>query len=102
MNLLRIKTPLVSCIVMGVGFTWLNPHVWIDVVMVVGSSAQSYSEDARLYFILGVSLCSMLWFCLLGYGASLMRPLFQKPIAWKIINVLTGLTMLCLAFFLAI
>lgn len=100
MNSSHVKNPVLPCLLMIAGFTWLNPHVWIDMVMVVGATAQSYPAEFRFYFILGVSLFSTLWFLLLGYGSSLIRPLFQSPKVWRVINFLTGFTMLCLVFYL--
>jgi L-lysine exporter family protein LysE/ArgO len=79
------------------GFTWLNPHVWLDTVLLLGTVAQSQAEADKIVFLAGVSLASAMWFMLLGYGAKLMQPLFRSPTAWRTLDGLTGTMMLALA-----
>ena len=76
-------------------FTWLNPHVYLDTVVLLGSvSAQS---DNRLHFGLGATTASFVFFFGLGYGARLLAPLFARPRAWQMLDTLVGLTMWALA-----
>lgn len=85
-----------------IGFTWLNPHVWIDTIFLLGAVAQTQSPAGKLPFMLGASLISIMWFCALGYGARILKPVFNDPIAWKFLDSLTGALMLILAINLAL
>jgi L-lysine exporter family protein LysE/ArgO len=64
--------------------TWLNPHVYLDTVVLLGSVAQDYAEPAL--FAVGAVTASVLWFTALGFGARYLRPLFARPIAWRILD----------------
>jgi L-lysine exporter family protein LysE/ArgO len=80
------------------GFTLLNPHVYLDTVMLVGSvGAQQPTADARLAFIAGVAAASAAWFFALGYGARFLAQWFAKPRTWQVLEVLIGLMMFALA-----
>jgi L-lysine exporter family protein LysE/ArgO len=81
-------------------FTLLNPHVYLDTVLLVGSVGASQGE-ARLQFVAGAAAASALWFGSLGYGARLLAPLFARPRAWRVLDLLIGLTMLGIAAMLA-
>ena len=81
------------------GFTLLNPHVYLDTVLLVGSlGAQQPGAAARAAFVGGATLGSALWFITLGYGAQKLAPLFARPRAWQVLDGLIGLTMLVLAW----
>lgn len=81
------------------GFTLLNPHVYLDTVLLVGSlGAQQPDAPARGAFVGGAALGSLLWFTALGYGAQKLAPLFARPRAWQVLDALVGLTMLVLAW----
>jgi len=73
-------------------FTWLNPHVYLDTVLLIGSIAQQY-PGRKPAFALGAITTSFLFFFALGYGARLLRPILAKPVAWRILEVLIGLCM---------
>lgn len=77
-------------------FTFLNPHVYLDTVVLLGTVA-SQRGDGRWTFGLGAMLGSLLWFSALGFGARLLAPWFEKPIAWRILDSLIALVMLALA-----
>lgn len=79
------------------GFTFLNPHVYLDTVVLVGSVGAALGEGARIPFVLGAGLGSALWFAALGYGARLLAPVFARPLAWRILDAIIGVTMLALA-----
>ncbi|MCV2353432.1 LysE/ArgO family amino acid transporter [Paucibacter sp. B2R-40] len=79
------------------GFTLLNPHVYLDTVMLVGSVGAQQPTALRLAFMMGAASASLLWFALLGYGARWLAPWFARPRAWQILDALIGLTMLALA-----
>lgn len=68
----------------------LNPHVYLDTVVLVGSIGAQFPPSGRLFFALGAMFSSFVWFFGLGYGAAYLAPLFQKPLAWKILEFLTG------------
>jgi len=75
--------------------TLLNPHVYLDTLILIGSIAGQYPESERLDFAIGAALASMIWFYGIGYGARILTPFFQKQVSWKILDVLIG-TVMCL------
>ncbi len=82
-------------------FTWLNPHVWLDTVVLLGSVSAQYPGQA-LGFAAGAIIASFTFFFSLGYGARLLAPLFARPRAWQVLDALVGLTMWSLAVSLAL
>ena len=78
------------------GLTWLNPHVYLDTVVLLGSVSTQY-PDTQLYFALGAISASFLFFFSLGYAARYLQPIFQRPKAWKILDVLIGCVMWSIA-----
>lgn len=82
----------------ALAFTLLNPHVYLDTVLLVGSvGAQQPGETARWAFAAGAASGSVLWFTALGYGARWLAPVFARPRAWQVLDLLIGLTMLLLS-----
>lgn len=79
------------------GFTLLNPHVYLDTVLLVGVVGAAQPSGGQPAFVAGAGLASALWFALLGYGARLLAPLFRRPAAWRVLDGLVGATMLALA-----
>lgn len=75
--------------------TWLNPHVYLDTVVLLGSISAQYED--RLRFGIGAVTASFVFFFLLGYGARLLRPVFTSARAWQVLDVLVGLTMWAIA-----
>jgi L-lysine exporter family protein LysE/ArgO len=82
-------------------FTLLNPHVYLDTVLLVGSVGAQHPEPLRGWFVAGASTASAVWFGLLGYGARWLAPWLKRPRAWQMLDGLIGLTMLGLAALLA-
>jgi len=80
-----------------IALTWLNPHVYLDTVILLGSISIQYGENS-VWFGLGAIVASFVFFFTLGYGASLLRPLFSKPITWSILDILIGLVMWAIAY----
>ena len=74
-------------------FTLLNPHVYLDTVLLVGSIGAQQPADLQAWFVAGASSASLLWFCALGFGARWLAPLFAQPRAWQVLDSLIGLTM---------
>ena len=85
----------------AVALTWLNPHVYLDTVLLLGSIANAQG-DGRWWFTLGACAASLLWFTALGYGARFAEPALATPRAWRVLDVLIGLTMLAIATTLAL
>jgi len=76
-------------------FTWLNPHVYLDTFVLLGSISTQY-EGQQLAFGVGAVTASFVFFFSLGYGAKLLIPIFKKPVAWKILEFAIGFVMLAL------
>lgn len=85
----------------AVALTWLNPHVYLDTVLLLGSIATA-EGDGRWWFALGACAASVLWFTTLGFGARFAQRLFATAGAWRVLDVLIGLTMLGIALKLAL
>ncbi|MFY2609175.1 LysE/ArgO family amino acid transporter [Achromobacter ruhlandii] len=83
---------LLTCL----AFTWLNPHVYLDTVVLLGSISSQY-EGRKLAFALGAMTASFAFFFTLGFGARLLRPVFASQTAWRVLDVLVGLAMLAIA-----
>ena len=75
--------------------TWLNPHVYLDTVVLIGSISAQYPD--RLAFGIGATLASITFFFSLGYGARLLAPLFARPRSWQILDAVIALTMWSIA-----
>ncbi len=89
-------TPRWTAIVTVLALTWLNPHVYLDTVVLLGSVAGTHG-DQRWWFGLGAIVASILWFTALGFGARYLRPLFAKPIAWRILDGVIAIVMIAIA-----
>ena len=75
--------------------TFLNPHVYLDTLVLLGSISAQYED--RMAFGLGAVLASLVFFFALGYGARLLQPVFAKPLSWRILDGLIALTMWMIA-----
>lgn len=71
----------------------LNPHVYLDTVVLLGSISAQFDETERLFFAIGAMVASFIWFFALSYGAGYLAPIFKKPQAWQALDVLVGLVM---------
>lgn len=80
--------------------TWLNPHVYLDTVVLIGSISAQYPD--RLAFGIGAALASVVFFFSLGYGARLLSPLFARPSSWRVLDAIIALTMWAIALKLLI
>ncbi|PXA86633.1 amino acid transporter [Caulobacter sp. D4A] len=78
-------------------FTFLNPHVYIDTVMLMGAVGASLPTGERPLFMAGAALASLAWFSGLGFGARFLTPLFARPAAWRVLDLGIGMVMLALA-----
>ncbi len=86
----------------AMAFTWLNPHVYLDTVVLLGSVANAHGPSGRWWFAAGAGAASALWFSGLGFGARLVAPLLATARAWQILDLLIGVTMVLLALKLAV
>ena len=93
----KTGTSLSVIIATTLAFTWLNPHVYLDTVVLMGSISTQYAGQ-NLEFTLGAVLASFLFFFSLGYGARVLTPIFNNPKAWKILDFLIGCIMWAIAF----
>ncbi|USI99564.1 LysE/ArgO family amino acid transporter [Xanthomonas prunicola] len=84
----------------GLAFTFLNPHVYLDTMVLLGSLSTHYPGALRWTFALGACLASVIWFCSLGYGARLLQPVFRHPRAWRVLDGLIAVFMLLLCVLL--
>ena len=89
----NLDSGLTWAVATTLALTLLNPHVYLDTVILLGSIAGQLPEKERLAFAAGAAFASMVWFYGLGYGARILAPLFQKQISWKILDVVIGAIM---------
>ena len=87
---------LAATVVTALALTWLNPHVYLDTVVLLGSIAQSH-PGRQWSFAAGAVLGSTLWFTALGFGAVLLRPLFARARAWQVLDAVIAAVMFALA-----
>ncbi len=84
-----LKAAVAACL----AFTFLNPHVYLDTVVLLGSLSAQFEGPGRLAYGLGACIASFVWFFGLGYGARLLQPVFARPAAWRVLDVLIGVVM---------
>ena len=85
----NLKLAIAACL----AFTFLNPHVYLDTVVLLGSLSAGFEGNARIAFGAGAVLASFVWFFGLGYGARLLQPVFAQPAAWRVLDILIGIIM---------
>lgn len=89
----QVTRVLLACL----GFTLLNPHVYLDTVVLLGSISTHYAGSARWWFAGGAASASAIWFSALGYGARLLLPWFRSALAWRLLDAFVAVLMLVLA-----
>ena len=94
----QVVSSLKKALLLCFGFTWLNPHVYLDTLVLVGMV--STGASSKVVFAAGAISASFFFFFALGYGARLLKPLFAKPKAWNVLDALVGILMLYLAWHL--
>ena len=95
------RTRLAVTVTTALALTWLNPHVYLDTVVLLGSLASTYADE-RWWFAAGATLGSAVWFTGLGFGARLLRPVFARPAAWRVLDAIIAVVMVSLAVSLAV
>ncbi len=84
-----LKAAIAACL----AFTFLNPHVYLDTVVLLGSLSAGFEGAARIAYGAGAAAASFVWFFGLGYGARLLQPVFARPAAWRVLDILIGVVM---------
>lgn len=87
-------------ILLAIGFSLLNPHAILDTTILLGSISSKYEFIPRISFTIGAITASITWFFSLGYGATKLAPLFQKPSSWKVLDFIIGIIMWLIALML--
>jgi L-lysine exporter family protein LysE/ArgO len=88
---------LSGTVLSALGISLLNPHVYLDTVVLIGSVGAQFPPGERIMFASGAVLASSVWFFCLAYGAVRLSPVFQRPLSWRILNLITGCIMLAVA-----
>lgn len=83
-------------------FTLLNPHVYIDTLLLMGAVGGAQPRGGGPFFVAGAGVASAIWFALLGFGARLLAPFFARPAAWRVLDGIIAAIMLALACFLLV
>jgi len=96
------KLSLKAAMVTVLALSLLNPHVYLDTVVLLGTIGAQELLEHRPFFVAGAIVASVLWFAALGYGARFLQPFFRKPSAWKILDFITGIIMWMIAISLVL
>ena len=89
-----------SVILIVLALTFLNPHVYLDTVILLGSISNQFGTD-KWFFVIGAMLASFIWFTAIGFGAKSASRFMSQPIFWKILDLIIALVMVSIAAFLA-
>jgi len=84
--------------IITLGFTWLNPHVYLDTTVLLGTASLQFQGDEKIAFAIGAMMSSFLFFYSLGFGARRLAPLLKTEKVWKIIDVVIGIIMIWIAW----
>ncbi len=84
----------------ALAFTFLNPHVYLDTMVLLGSLSTQYPPATRWAFAIGACSASVVWFSALGYGARLLLPVFRRPLAWRVLDAFIAVFMLSICLLL--
>ncbi|CAM5354300.1 L-lysine exporter family protein LysE/ArgO OS=Leifsonia shinshuensis OX=150026 GN=HNR13_001642 PE=3 SV=1 [Leifsonia shinshuensis] len=93
---------LAAAIATCLAITWLNPHVYLDTVLLLGSLSATHGDPGRWVFGAGAATASLLWFVTLGFGARVAAPVFARPTAWRVLDAGIAVLMLVLAIMLVV
>ena len=93
-------TSLKKVVAAVLGFTLLNPHVYLDTVILLGSISNQFAED-RWVFGFGAMTASIVWFSAIGFGARAASRFMSKPIFWRVLDSIIAVVMFTIAFYLA-
>ncbi len=85
-------------IAIAAAFTWANPHVYLDTLVLIGAISSGFHGTAKVAFGVGAVLASFIFFFALGYGARILAPIMQSPRAWRWLDTGVGILMMVLAY----
>lgn len=91
------QAPLGKTVLACLAITYLNPHVYLDTMVLMGSIGNAQGDPARWWFVLGGALGSVIWFAVLGYGARALTRFFATPRSWQILDWCVAVTMVVIA-----
>ncbi len=92
------KSTLIQTIVATLAISLLNPHVYLDTMLLIGSIGSHFEKGEQNLFIFGAISASFIWFFSLAYGSRILIPLFQKSITWKLLDFFTAFIMFFVAY----
>ncbi|PWD87796.1 LysE/ArgO family amino acid transporter [Ignatzschineria cameli] len=92
------QSSLRSVIIGTLAITLLNPHVYLDTIVIIGGIAGTLESEHKVAFLLGSLTASSAWFYSLGFAATKLAPIFRKPITWRILNLLIGMMMFFIVY----
>ncbi|WP_284616169.1 LysE/ArgO family amino acid transporter [Aquabacterium humicola] len=87
------RVPLAGTLATAAAVTWLNPHVYLDTVVLLGAAAAGFELASKQAFAIGAGLASLMWFAALGYGAAALAPKLARPGVWRVIDAVIALVM---------
>ncbi|WP_155371057.1 LysE/ArgO family amino acid transporter [Catellatospora vulcania] len=90
-----VATPLRATLLTCLAFTFLNPHVYLDTVLLLGGLA--VRDPSRWLFAAGAALASVVWFTALGAGARRLAPVLARPVTWRVLDGVIAVTMALIA-----
>lgn len=93
-----LKRTVLACL----AITYLNPHVYLDTMVLMGSIGNAQGDPAKWWFAAGGALASIVWFFALGYGARFLTRFFRSPRAWQVLDWIVAALMLGIALRLAL
>lgn len=93
-----VRQRALPVLLMTLALTWLNPHVYLDTFLLIGTAGAREAASGRVPFALGAMTVSAVWFVLLGYGARALAPLFKRAAAWRVLDGAIGSMVLFIAF----
>ena len=88
---------LKAAVLATLAVTLLNPHVYLDTILLLGSVSGQYSQTGRILFGAGAVSASIIWFLALSFGGQMLAPLFRRPLAWRVLDGLVGVVMWTIA-----
>jgi L-lysine exporter family protein LysE/ArgO len=91
-----------AAILTALALTWLNPHVYLDTLILLGSIANQQEAHSRWWWVGGAILASVLWFSALGFGARFLRPFFGRPRSWQILDAIIAVVMIAIGIRIAV
>jgi L-lysine exporter family protein LysE/ArgO len=98
----EVTTPRVGASALtALALTWLNPHVYLDTLVLLGSIANQQGPASRWWWAGGAILASVLWFGTLGFGARLLKPFFERPRSWQILDAIIAVVMIAIGIRIA-